>query len=152
MGRNDPLPPGTSRIKGMDGSLAFDGRDVVITHKSSAASGAGETRYPLEAIVGVALEKGPMFAGISLVIAGGAPPHDGPGNPLKVNDLDKAEASLFRDMVLRARDSLAEPNLAEQLRQLAELFTRGMLTPEEFGIAKAKALGTYLPANDPPQS
>jgi hypothetical protein len=75
---------------------------------------------------------------------------------------------MFRDLVVAARGRVgsspmpdleppydplqAEPEppaaasmLVEQLKELAALHAQGMLTPEEFGIAKAKLLGTSSP-------
>lgn len=168
MGKKDPLPPGTTRINGSDGSLTFDGEYVTVSHKWLAAAGRGEARFPLAAVAGVTVRNGMVLAAVTVVVPGVVP---GPGkkNPLTVNGFAKNEAAMFRDLVVTARgmvDSSAMPDLeppydplaaepeqppaaasalVEQLKELAALHAQGMLTPEEFGIAKARLLGTSSP-------
>jgi len=167
MGKNDPLPPGTTRIDGTDGSLTFDGEYVIITHKWLAGAGRGEARFPLGAVAGVTVKNGMLLAAVTVVVPG-VVPAQGKKNPLTVNGFTKVEAAMFRDLVVRARGMVdsapmpdleppydplqAEPEapapasvLVEQLKELAALHAQGMLTPEEFGIAKAKLLGTASP-------
>lgn len=177
MGKKDPLPPGTTRIDGTDGSFTFDGEYLTVTHKWLANAGRGEARFPLGAIAGVEVKNGMVLAAVTVVVPG-VVPRKGKKNPLTVNGFVKAEAAVFRDMLLTARakvDSAPAPDidfwgatadpepelesgaptaasgLVEQLQQLADLHTQGMLTAEEFGIAKAKLLGTRAPgdADDP---
>jgi hypothetical protein len=111
-----------------------------------------------------------LLAAVTVVVPG-VVPRNGKQNPLTVNGFTKPEAAMFRDLLVTARASvgavplpvppelepeLPEPataasGLVEQLQQLAELHTQGMLTAEEFGIAKAKLLGTNAPEDDLPQ-
>jgi Short C-terminal domain/Domain of unknown function (DUF4429) len=158
MGKKDPVPAGVTRIQGSDGSMTFDGRYVSIAHKWLSEGGRGEAQFPLAAVSGVTVRNGLILASVTLVIQGIAPRRKRKGDPLTVHGFGKEEAALFRDMVLRARavvDALpavpsvaelhAAPGLVGELQQLAELHARGMLTAEEFGIAKAKLLGTSGP-------
>jgi hypothetical protein len=175
MGKKDPPPPGTTRIDGTDGSLAFDGEYVTVTHKWLANAGRGEAAYPIGAIAGVQVRNGMLLAAVTLVVPGVAARTE-KKNPLTVNGFTKQDAANFRDLVLMARKYVdgvpvpglepepadapeptdgpepavsetpaAAPGLVEQLKDLAALHSQGMLTPEEFGIAKAKLLGTSTP-------
>ncbi|MEY9928106.1 hypothetical protein ABH926_002740 [Catenulispora sp. GP43] len=157
MGKKDPLPAGTTRIHGSDGSMTFDGQYVTVMHKWLSDEGRGEAQFPLGVISGVNVRNGLILASVTLVIQGGIPPRKRKGDPLTVHGFGKEEAALFRDMVVRARAAVdavpmpevpehpATPGLVGELRQLADLHAQGMLTAEEFGIAKAKLLGTSAP-------
>ena len=171
MGKKDALPPGTTRIKGTDGSITFDGQYVTITHTWPRSAGSGEVQFPLGAILDVAVKNGLVLAALTIVVPGGGVPREGK-DPYTVNGLYKSEAALFRDLLLRARASVdavpmwepvpepptdsapapaEESGLVEKLQRLATLHTQGMLTAEEFAIAKAKLLGTSAPDNEAPQ-
>lgn len=174
MARKDRPPPGTTRIKGTDGSMSFDGQYVTITHKWLSDGGRDEAQFPLAAISGMTVKNGLILAALTLVVPGGVPPRQKKGDPLTVHGFGKEEATLFRDMVVRARAAVdaapmppvyeppvdeppveeppnAAPGLVSELRQLADLHAQGMLTAEEFGIAKAKLLGTAPMQDDSPQ-
>lgn len=170
MGKKDPLPPGTTVIEGTDGSISFDDQYVTITHTWLSNAGRGEARFPLGATAGVNVKNGMVLAAVTVVVPGGGIPRKGK-DPFTVNGCAKADAAAFRDLLLAARASVdavpapgpqAPPidqapvvpeasNLVEQLQQLAALRTQGMLSDEEFGIAKAKLLGTSPPEDDVPQ-
>lgn len=172
MGKKKAPPPGTTRIEGTDGSIAFDGRSVTITHKWLASTGRGAAQFPLTTISGVNLKNGVVLAALTILVPGGGMPRRGK-DPFTVNGFAKADAIMFRDLLVAARASLGatptptpemelepadavpplyeEPGLVDQLQQLAALHTQGMLTAEEFGIAKAKLLGTYASHDEPSQ-
>ena len=170
MGKKNASPSGTTRIEGTDGSIAFDGQFVTITHKWLANAGRGVAQFPLTAISGVNLKNGVVLAALTILVPGGGTPRKGK-DPFTVNGFAKADAAMFRDLLVAARASLGttptpemglepadaipplyeEPSLVDQLQQLAALHTQGMLTAEEFGIAKAKLLGTYASEDEPPQ-
>ena len=170
MGKKEPLPPGTTRIEGTDGSISFDGRYITITHTWLANTGRGEAQFPLGAISGVNVKNGMVLAAVTVLVPGGGMPRKGK-DPFTVNGCAKSDATAFRDLLITARAAVdavsmsalqvpptdpapAVPetsSLVEQLQQLAALHTQGMLTAEEFGIAKAKLLGTSAPEDDLPQ-
>jgi len=173
MGKKDPLPPGATRIEGTDGTITFDGQNVTITHTWLSNAGRGEAQIPLGAVAGVNVKNGMVLAALTVVVAGGGTPRKGK-DPFTVNGCTKADAAAFRDLLVTARaavDAVPMPTpapapvspddrapaapeasgLVEQLQKLAALHTQGMLTAEEFGIAKAKLLGTSAPEDDAPQ-
>ena len=173
MGKKDPLPPGTTRIEGTDGSITFDGHYVTIKHSWLSNSGRGEAQFPLGAISGVNVKNGMLLAAVTVVVAGGGTPRKGK-DPFTVNGCTKPDAAAFRDLLVAARASVdaapgpapvpvpapqddpapAAPEtagLVEQLQQLAALHAQGMLTAEEFGIAKAKLIGTSPWQDETPQ-
>lgn len=167
MGKKDPLPPGTTRIDGSDGSITFDGQYVTITHKWHADAGGGTSRYPLASVSGVDVKNGMLLAAVTVVVPGGVI-RKGKADPLTVNGFQKAEAATFRDLVVKARADMqapsagpaapvaaaspAAPNLAEQIRQLAALHAQGVLTAEEFAAGKARLLGSGAPQDQPPRA
>jgi hypothetical protein len=171
MGKKDPLPPGATRIEGTDGSITFDGHYVTITHTWLSNAGRGEAQIPLGAVAGVNVKNGMVLAALTVVVAGGGTPRRGK-DPFTINGCTKADAAAFRDLLVTARaavDAVPMPapapeppddsataapkasGLVEQLQKLAALHTQGMLTAEEFGIAKAKLLGTSTPEDEAPQ-
>ena len=174
MGKKDPLPPGATRIEGTDGTITFDGQNVTITHTWLSNAGRGEAQIPLGAVAGVNVKNGMVLAALTVVVAGGGTPRKGK-DPFTVNGCTKQDAAAFRDLLVTARAAVdavqmpapasASPDdwapaapaapdasgLVEQLQKLAALHTQGMLTAEEFGIAKAKLLGTSTPEDDVPQ-
>ena len=173
MGKKDPLPPGATRIEGTDGTITFDGRNVTITHTWLSNAGRCEAQIPLGAVAGVNVKNGMVLAAVTVVVAGGGTPRKGK-DPFTVNGCTKQDAAAFRDLLVAARAAvdaapvaapeerpvwLDEPapaapdasGLVEKLEKLANLHTQGMLTAEEFGIAKAKLLGTSTPEDDVPQ-
>jgi hypothetical protein len=167
MGKKDQLPPGTTRVNGSDGWITFDGEYLTITHKWMSNVGRGEARFPLGAVAGVTVKNGMVLSAVTIVVPG-VVPIKGNKNPLTVNGIYKDEAASFRDLVVTALGLVdaapmpelgppyapdpadAEPaaaasTLVDQLKELAALHAQGMLTPEEFGIAKARLLGTAPP-------
>ncbi|MEY9854982.1 hypothetical protein ABH935_000581 [Catenulispora sp. GAS73] len=150
MGKKDPLPPGATRIEGTDGTITFDGRNVTITHTWLSNAGRGEAQIPLGAVAGVNVKNGMVLAAVTVVVAGGGTPRKGK-DPFTVNGCTKQDAAAFRDLLVTAIATPEASGLVEQLQKLAALHTQGMLTAEEFGIAKAKLLGTSTPEDDVPQ-
>lgn len=63
------MPEGTTRAKGMNGEVLFDGRFVTIRHNWTAPGGRGESRYPLSAVVGAEYKPGVITAVFTLVVA-----------------------------------------------------------------------------------
>jgi hypothetical protein len=158
VGKKQPLPPGTSRIDGTDGSITFDGEFVTIKHKWHAEAGGGESRYPLASVSGVDVKNGMALATVTVVVPGGVL-RKGKADPLTVKGFSKQEAAAFRDKVVRARAALnatpaapvvqqaPAPGLGDQLAQLAALRAQGALSEAEFAAAKTQLLGT--PAAEP---
>lgn len=159
MGKKEPLPPGTTRIDGTDGSLTFDGRQLTIRHNWMADSGSGESTFPVSAVVGVEVKNGLMLASVTVRIGsetvrwGQEQGQEEAGQPWVVNGFQKQEAVLFRDMLLNARAAYYEgtsPGLVEQIRQLAAFHAQGVLSDAEFAAAKARLLNTGEPQDERP--
>jgi hypothetical protein len=143
-------------VKGYNGSVAFDGQFVTIIRKGALARmtvGKGEKRIPLASITAVQWKPaGAMVNGfIQFTVPGGNEKKSAFGSQTRgaVNDENsvvfvKKQMPDFEELRMQVEMAIArrgsgqpaapapQPNIAEQIQQLAGLRDQGLLTNEEF--------------------
>lgn len=157
-----PPPARPLHGKGVTGRIEVDANFVTIRRKGAVAKmnygwTRGEKRIPIAAITAVQYKKpGATNGYIQFTISGGNESTRGiiaaisDENSVAFNAFHKKEFEAIRDhieqtIVARSNPSVVThtsgPDLATQLRDLAELRDDGIITPKEFDSQKARLLG-----------
>lgn len=146
-------------VKGRNGQLHFDGNTVTITRDgfvARAQHGRGTRSLPIRSIAAVELKPNTALTVgyIKFSIPGEvtSSPQPGRGKTYAATTNDNAVLFVkkvqpeFEAFAKAVQDAISNysPNAtssaAEQLTQLADLHSKGVLSDEEFATAKAKAL------------
>jgi hypothetical protein len=150
-------------VKGVNGTVTFDGQTVTINRKgflARASVGKGTKSIPVLSITAVQWKPaGPLTNGfIQFTVGGGVERRSGFGkqttdaakdeNSVVFRTKQKAEFEELRDAVQDAisnRHAGAQApqpsSVADELAKLAELRNAGVLSPDEFEAQKARLLG-----------
>lgn len=149
--------------KGANGSVAFDGKFVTVKHEgfnAALSTGRSEKRIPLSQISAVQWRPGTKLTNgyIQFTIPGANEVRSRSGkghrdaymdeNSMMIRhkhtaDMEKVKNAVEQAIAAAQQESptATVTTTADQLRQLAELHSQGVLTNQEFETAKAKALG-----------
>jgi Domain of unknown function (DUF4429)/Short C-terminal domain len=150
-------------VKGVNGTVTFDGQTVTITRKgfmARATVGKGTKSIPVHSITAIQWKPaGPITNGfIQFTVGGGVERRSAFGrqtrdaaqdeNSVVFRTSHKAEFEELRDAVQAAINSRHAgahapqvSSVADELAKLVELRNAGVLSPDEFEAQKARLLG-----------